>query len=59
MRIELIIAEMKVKRDVIASNVMNIPPQDFAAFQKQLGFFQGISECIRFIEEVKDKDEDA
>lgn len=58
MRLDLIISEMKSKRDAVAINTFKSPPQDFFAFQKQLGFYLGMSECIRFIEEVKDKDDD-
>lgn len=58
MRIDLIISEMKSKRDAVAINCFKSPPQDFATFQKQLGWYLGMSECIRYIEEMKDKDDE-
>ena len=58
MRIDKILAEMRSKRDAVAINAFTKPPQDFATFQKQLGWYLGMSECIRFIEEVIDKDDE-
>lgn len=58
MRLDLIISEMKTKRDAVALNAFKSPPQNFETFQKQLGWYLGMSECIRFIEEVKDKDDE-
>lgn len=51
MRIEKIVLALNRKREAMSSGVFDRPPQDYAAFIRQQGIWQGLGEALNIISE--------
>lgn len=58
MRIEDIITKIRAAQFETMETTFKSPPKDHESFIKKLGFYLGLNECLRIIEEArKDKDD--
>lgn len=58
MRIDKVVASIKTAQSRVKDGLVETPPQSMEDYKKQLGFWQGITEALRIIEEAKEEDDD-